>query len=258
MKALASAYPGIVGPAVFRGGDWAVTVNGVYYYYAEGRLLPESLRAKAADYSPQPFYTYPAELPAWKAPTAAEVERYRGWQTQREATPPRRSPLFFDDLWRSHNRAEAYSRLKTIRFLGQSVNVHYSIMEELSLVEERIEEEARKDAAVRAWVKGLKSVTCWNWRTVADTASRSFHSYGAALDLMAAPQPGLETYWLWTRDKHLDWWAVPYTKRQHPPKAVIKAFESQGFCWGGKWPLYDTMHFEYRPEILIMNGMNEQ
>ncbi|MCL2443985.1 MAG: M15 family metallopeptidase [Treponema sp.] len=36
----------------------------------------------------------------------------------------------------------------------------------------------------------------------------------------------------------------------------MKTFESQGFIWGGKWQLFDTMHFEYRPEILILNGLN--
>jgi hypothetical protein len=37
-----------------------------------------------------------------------------------------------------------------------------------------------------------------------------------------------------------------------PPAAVIGAFEKQGFVWGGKWLFFDTMHFEYRPEILLM------
>jgi hypothetical protein len=36
---------------------------------------------------------------------------------------------------------------------------------------------------------------------------------------------------------------------------VVKAFEAFGFLWGGKWMTYDTMHFEYRPEILILSNM---
>jgi hypothetical protein len=31
---------------------------------------------------------------------------------------------------------------------------------------------------------------------------------------------------------------------------VIDAFEENGFAWGGKWYRFDTVHFEYRPEIL--------
>ena len=59
------------------------------------------------------------------------------------------------------------------------------------------------------------------------------------------------TYWQWTAE----WWNVPYEKRYHPPDAVIKAFESHGFIWGGKWTLFDTMHFEYHPEIFILSGL---
>ena len=34
------------------------------------------------------------------------------------------------------------------------------------------------------------------------------------------------------------------------PAEVIDIFERHGFIWGGKWSHYDTMHFEYRPELL--------
>ena len=32
--------------------------------------------------------------------------------------------------------------------------------------------------------------------------------------------------------------------------AALEIFERHGFIWGGKWYHYDTMHFEYRPELL--------
>ena len=31
---------------------------------------------------------------------------------------------------------------------------------------------------------------------------------------------------------------------------IVEIFERHGFIWGGKWYHYDTMHFEYRPELL--------
>jgi hypothetical protein len=255
MKALSLAYPGRIGAAVIRNGDWAVPVYGEWFYYAEGRLLPENLRSRAAEYDAQPFYPYSAELPAWKAPDAAQNERFKNMSQRRRDNPPKRSQHFYDALWRSATRAEANFHQKTIRFLGQSIMVHYSILEELALVEERIQTEARTNAQVRNWMNSIVSSTAWNWRSIAETESRSFHAYGAAVDLQMKAQTGMESYWLWTAQKNIDWWSVPYTKRQHPPQAVIKAFEDYGFIWGGKWLLYDTMHFEYRPEILIMNGM---
>ena len=34
------------------------------------------------------------------------------------------------------------------------------------------------------------------------------------------------------------------------PQAIVDAFEAERFIWGGRWYHYDTMHFEYRPELL--------
>jgi D-alanyl-D-alanine carboxypeptidase len=35
-------------------------------------------------------------------------------------------------------------------------------------------------------------------------------------------------------------------------------FEQHGFIWGGKWYHYDTMHFEYRPEIIATAKTSEK
>jgi hypothetical protein len=32
--------------------------------------------------------------------------------------------------------------------------------------------------------------------------------------------------------------------------AIVRVFERHGFIWGGRWRHYDTMHFEYRPELI--------
>jgi hypothetical protein len=256
MKALAAAYPErIVGPAEFRSEDWAVQVGSAWFYYAQGRLLPENLRDRYAEYDPQPFYNYPAELPVWKDPTPEETARARDSASRRAENPPKRSQHFYDTLWRAKSKAESYDRVKTMRFLGRKVMVHYSIMEELALVEERILGAAKTNSQVRQWINRLDSVAGWNWRSIADTESRSFHAYGTALDLLPKSHGGLQTYWLWTAQNYPEWWAVPYSRRSHPPDAVIKAFEEYGFIWGGKWLFFDTMHFEYRPEILLLNNL---
>jgi hypothetical protein len=256
MRALAAAYPRQIGEPVYRDGDWAFTVMGQWFYYAQGRLLPEGLRDRAGDYDPQPFYAYPTELPPWQDPGPAEAERLSGAARRREEHPPLRSRHFFDTLYRAESRDAAYGRLKTMLFLGKSILIHYSLMEELALVEERIRQEALKDPQVQRWINSISSITAWNWRNIAHTASRSFHAYGAALDLLPANYRRLgQSYWLWAAESNLEWWRVPYEKRLHPPLPVIRAFESYGFIWGGKWMFYDTMHFEYRPEILILNRL---
>jgi hypothetical protein len=255
MKALAQAYPDRLGPAEYRDGDWAVPVRGEWYYYAEGRLLPEELRSKAAEYDPQPFYRYAADLPPWHKPDPEEESRFREQAARRRSRPPKRSQHFYDALWRAHNRDESYDRIKSIRFLGKSVMVHYAILEELSLVEERILGEAKNDPRIKQWINRIDTLDAWNWRSIAETQSRSFHAYGAAVDILPSSTGKLETYWLWTARKKSDWWNMSYEQRLHPPEAVIKAFEAYGFVWGGKWLFYDTMHFEYRPEIFILNDI---
>ncbi|MCK5249849.1 MAG: M15 family metallopeptidase, partial [Spirochaetaceae bacterium] len=41
------------------------------------------------------------------------------------------------------------------------------------------------------------------------------------------------------------------------PEAVVEAFEKNGFIWGGKWFLFDQIHFEYRPELIILGQLAE-
>ena len=33
---------------------------------------------------------------------------------------------------------------------------------------------------------------------------------------------------------------------------IVRIFEKHGFIWGGRWYHYDTMHFEYRPEMIAI------
>lgn len=79
------------------------------------------------------------------------------------------------------------------------------------------------------------------WRHIAGSSILSMHSFGIALDL----DPKASRYWLWDREKKGQ---VRY--KNTIPLEIVEIFEREGFIWGGKWGHYDTMHFEYRPEIL--------
>ena len=254
-RAIAQAYPDRTIEPEFRDGDWSIEVYGERFYFAEGRLLPAFLREKVSEYDPQPFYSYLKELPPWQLPTAEESARIKEQEALRRLRPPKRSSHFYDALWRTRNRDEAWEHIKQIFFLGHQVKVHYTVLVELSLVEEKILRIAKTNAAVKQWINDIKTIDGWNWRNISSTQSRSFHAYGAAVDFLPKSLGGLETYWLWTARSFPEWWNVPYAKRFHPPEEVIRAFESFGFIWGGKWRYYDTMHFEYRPEILLLSGI---
>ena len=255
MKAHAAAFPGAISQAAYRDGDWAVLLRGRWFYYAEGRFLPEESRKEAASWARQSFYSYPAELPPWKEPEGEQAERLKRAMPDRRANPPRRNPDFYDTLWQARTRDEAAANLVRINFLGKNFDVHRELKDRLLKIDALIKELAKTDPEVQPFIDNIGSIGAWNWRNVALTVSRSFHSYGVALDILPKNLQGLATYWQWTGDANAEWYKVPYSKRYHPPLSVVKIFERYGFCWGGKWPLFDTMHFEYRPEIMILYGM---
>lgn len=76
----------------------------------------------------------------------------------------------------------------------------------------------------------------YEYRPIQDTDRLSPHSYGIAIDL----ETKYTSYWLWDKEYHY---------RNIIPKEIIDIFEKHGFVWGGRWYHYDTMHFEYRPEM---------
>jgi hypothetical protein len=257
MKSLAEAYPEKISRVAYRGGDWAVLLEGKWYACAGGRLLPEEFLPRKEDYAPQSFYAYFSGLPEWKAYEGEEAERMNNLLREFRAHPPKRDSSFFDALWGAGSSDEARAHLAWITFFGKSVRVHQSLTGRFAKIEARIAEAAKTDPAVRYWVSRIDSVSAWNWRNVAATVSRSFHAYGVAVDILPKNIDALElhVYWQWSATFNDEWYNIPYDRRWHPPEEVIKAFESCGFCWGGKWALFDAMHFEYRPEILLMHDL---
>ena len=86
------------------------------------------------------------------------------------------------------------------------------------------------------------SAGVFNWRKVAGQQNLSVHSFGAAVDLNTK----FADYWVWSGGKP---GRVPVYKNKFPME-IVDIFEKHGFIWGGRWYHYDTMHFEYRPELL--------
>jgi hypothetical protein len=88
----------------------------------------------------------------------------------------------------------------------------------------------------------------FNHRAIAGTARPSAHSWGIAIDLDTTNAD----YWRWNARPG---GALPY--RNRIPIEIVRVFERHGFIWGGRWRHYDTMHFEYRPELLRCTAHEE-
>ncbi|MBQ4631865.1 MAG: M15 family metallopeptidase [Prevotella sp.] len=93
----------------------------------------------------------------------------------------------------------------------------------------------------------LKSSGTFYWRKVRGANRQSAHSYGIAIDVGVA----LSDYWLWKYPGKKETDKIQYHNRM--PLKMVEIFERHGFIWGGRWYHFDTMHFEFRPEILMMS-----
>ncbi len=82
----------------------------------------------------------------------------------------------------------------------------------------------------------------YNWRHIAGTNRLSAHSFGIAIDINVR----YANYWKWDLKQFGE-----FKYFNKIPNIIIEIFEKYGFIWGGKWYHYDTMHFEYRPELLF-------
>lgn len=78
-------------------------------------------------------------------------------------------------------------------------------------------------------------------RDIAGSEQASMHAWGAAIDINTASSD----YWRWAEAKG----GHPVYRNRIPPE-IVAVFERHGFIWGGRWAHFDTMHFEYRPELL--------
>jgi peptidoglycan LD-endopeptidase CwlK len=85
------------------------------------------------------------------------------------------------------------------------------------------------------------------WRLIANTDRLSAHSFGMTLDINAETTE----YWQWdlAEEGRPINEEEPLVYHNSLPLDIVLIFEKYGFIWGGKWYHYDTMHFEYRPEL---------
>lgn len=149
----------------------------------------------------------------------------------------RYEPFFFKIYGSS--ASEVKSNMVTISWMPKSTNSKVSIMElnDVSLQLKAVSDELDKlPENLKKYV--TKTAGTFYWRNIAGTNRLSTHSFGIAIDI----NTDYSDYWLWDK-------SMKYKNRI--PMEIVEIFENYGFIWGGKWYHYDTMHFEYRPELLV-------
>ncbi len=238
--------------------DWKISIslpNGAnkIFYWCNGSLLPPEELEQKGEYWAL-LYPYAKELKDPALMTEEEKTRLKEFSSRSNRREGKGTPMFFFEfIYSSSTRADLEKHLVSQTFLGKKTSIHERISVPLKNIELKILEQAKTDSEVNAFVQGLKSSDAYNWRIIDGTNRKSFHSLGIAIDVLPKRITG-EIFWSWARDKNPNGWMLtPLSKRWIPPKAVVQIFEQEGFIWGGKWGIWDNMHFEYHPEIILFN-----
>jgi hypothetical protein len=155
-----------------------------------------------------------------------------------------RNAAFFRSMYGDCTKGEVVANLVEVAWLPKRSGVRVK-MTRINGVADRLAAVSRElDALPDAYANYLLPVAgTYNCRFVAGTERASAHGYGIAIDIAVARAH----YWRWAKpgpNGH-------YAYRNAIPYEIVAIFEKHGFIWGGRWYHYDTMHFEYRPELLI-------
>ena len=140
-----------------------------------------------------------------------------------------------------NTQAEARASLTTIDWFGKPLPVTTRHGVDKALIKVR---DALANLPGRYRIFFIETAGTFNWRVIAGTNRLSVHSFGAAIDINVK----FANYWRWSGGRPGN---VPAYENKIP-QAIVETFERHGFIWGGKWYHFDTMHFEYRPELIAI------
>lgn len=148
-----------------------------------------------------------------------------------------RSEELFKKLYGS-SEAAVRKQLVSVPWFGGTVRFSSSNGAAKQL--EKVQKELAQHPELK---KYLKSSGTFYWRNVRGAKRLSAHSYGMAIDIGV----DFSDYWLWKNKGAGELKKITYHNRI--PMKIVEIFEKYGFVWGGRWYHFDTMHFEYRPEL---------
>jgi hypothetical protein len=170
------------------------------------------------------------------------------------ATAPFRSPEVDEDPGRIRNEAfflkmygdcrkgEVTPHMRSIAWLPKHGGGNVNVTTVNGVADQLVKVSHELDELPAAMIKYLVPMSgIYNCRPIAKTNRLSVHAFGAAVDINAK----FGNYWLWSKQQ-----AGKLVWQNQIPHEIVEIFERYGFIWGGRWYHIDSLHFEYRPELI--------
>ena len=227
-RCLEAAYPGVVTAS----GPDAVLVNGQQIALRRAEAQDYETRLNQAGLLDQLEQLYPLDF------ATPSLNHDPGRM---------RDAAFFDAMY-GRTEGEVRAKLVKVLWLPSGKSVLFTQVNRADQALEAVGREIAQHPELRAYM--TRTNGSFNYRVVAGTQRKSPHSYGIAIDFALPRDLGM--YWRWSGCR-------PGATCPYPPRLlqdqtlrrIVGIFEKHGFIWGGKWYHFDSVHFEYRPELLL-------
>jgi hypothetical protein len=173
-----------------------------------------------------------------------EYNKWQGAKLPQYFDPGRiRNEEFFKKIY-GHSQVSVQKKLKTVVWCPKLSSQKIQITT-VNNINEKIDSISREIDFHPEFKKYIQNIGgTFNWRNIKGTKRLSMHSFGMTIDINVK----YSNYWQWDANSTMENVKLTYTNKI--PIKLVKIFEKYGFIWGGNWYHYDTMHFEYRPELL--------
>jgi phage-related protein len=232
LNAYKEAYPGLITDITMGENDWIIKfANGNIYYWADGKILPESVLPESDKFISYSIYPYNMNGRCPELYTEEQINKLRVKKKpdKKKKFVPGEEGSLYKELFAITTKKSAIKHLSEVKLSGHYIKVHRSIAEKIISIDSKINTLAKTDPEVRSFVKTIGSVQAFNWRKIAGTNRRSNHSYGIAIDILPKKYRKKIIYWSWEQDKNKDWMLLPQSCLWTPPEQVVKIF------FGGLW-----------------------
>ncbi|HEX5957303.1 MAG TPA: M15 family metallopeptidase [Hyphomicrobiaceae bacterium] len=232
LDALVASYPGYIEGVE---GNELVLTGGKRHVIDDGKPRTHAEMLESGDIEDMLSQVYPLGACVSQEPPANDFEPGRV-----------RNETFFKGLYGT-SAAEVRRHLTSVEWFGEKLPVMRLQGVDAALARVRADL-AKLDPGLNRYL--TPSAGTFNWRPIAGTGQLSAHSFGIAIDINTA----FTDYWRWAGKRP----AVAIAYKNRIPLEIVHVFERHGFIWGGKWYHYDTMHFEYRPELIRIGELAER